>query len=181
MVTGLDLDDRLSPRALDHVLTALRFRDEDAAAVRQLAPEILGDADTRVRVQQQASALIDLAGDYLAPPLFQDADAAHPLGFGVPTIYAFLATYPEAITWRPGQPLDLVHASLADLGQQIHVHRLVRHEFGLHALGWVQSNWAGGLVWLDRLQFDVERLPIDVPGRSKGEAAWWIHIPRGGP
>lgn len=176
-----DLDSRLAPEVLDRLLPLLGFRDEDAESVRRLAPSVLSDETTRSMVASHAAAIVALEGDYLHPSIFPESSGAHPLGEGVPHIFAFLATYPEAVQWRPGQIASVVNASLADLGQQVYIHRLIRGGFGLHALGWVQTNWAGGLVRLGRLQFNVERMPLDLPEKAQDEPAWWIHIPQSGP
>lgn len=177
----IDLDARLAPEVLDGLLPRLGFRSVDADDAKRLAPVVLADQETRSLAAGHAAAIVALQGDYLRPALFPEGSGSHPLGAGVPHIFAFLSTYPEAVSWRPGQTTDLVDASLADLGQQVHIHRQVRGEFGLHALGWVQANWAGGLVRLDRLQFNVERMPLDLQEKAAGQPAWWIHIPQDGP
>src|SRR5699024_687956 len=46
---------------------------------------------------------------------------------------------------------------LADLGQQMRVHRRSSGRLGLHQLPWMALNWRGRLVHLGRLQFDLHR------------------------
>ena len=63
--------------------------------------------------------------------------------------------------------------TLADLGQQVWVHRLTFGTFGLHTQDWLTIAWSGALYWLGRLQFNLQP-----------EDDGWVlstHIPRTGP
>lgn len=177
----MDLARRLAFPKISDALARLRFRPEDAADVLTAREAVLASDADRAIVEGLASRIIALNGNYLAETLFTDDEVAHPLGFGVPLILAFLATTDEALAWRPGQPDELAWGSLADFGQQVHINRLVHGEFGLHTYEWVQGNWAGGLLWLGRLQFNVGPMWINVDGRQEGEPAWFVHIPQSGP
>lgn len=177
----LTIDDRLSEETLHGVLDRLDVRDPDRADILAARTAMLSDAADRARVERAVEAILGLDGDFFAPALFTDADADHPLGFGVPLVLAFLATYEEAVTWRGTQPRELVDASLADLAQQLRVSRAVHGRLCLHAHDWVQANWAGGLVRLGRLQFTIEKMWLEVPGCPEGTPAYFVHIPEGGP
>src|SRR5699024_1140078 len=56
---------------------------------------------------------------------------------------------------------------LADLGQQMRVHRRSSGRLGLHQLPWMALNWRGRLVALGRLQFDLHRAE-----RGTGQERW---------
>jgi hypothetical protein len=68
-------------------------------------------------------------------------------------------------------------ATLADFGQQVHVHRLTYGQFGLHTQWWVNLVWSGFLFRLGRLQFN---LALEQPD---GRPEWVLstHIPMSGP
>ncbi len=57
------------------------------------------------------------------------------------------------------------------------MHRATYGRFGLHAQGWLRLVWSGAFLWLGRLQFNLQRDPVDP---SYG----WVlstHIPPTGP
>ncbi len=63
--------------------------------------------------------------------------------------------------------------TLAELGQQVWIHRLTFGTFGLHTQDWLTIAWSGALYWLGRLQFNLQP-----------EDDGWVlstHIPRTGP
>ncbi|MFP5283104.1 MAG: acyltransferase domain-containing protein [Actinomycetes bacterium] len=59
-------------------------------------------------------------------------------------------------------PPAISAATLADLGQQVRVHRPTYTEFGPHTQDRPTLSWSGALYWLGRLQF--ERHPGDDDG-----------------
>ena len=77
-------------------------------------------------------------------------------------------------------PADVSAATLADLGQQVWVHRLVSGRFGLYSFAWETGwVWSGALYRLGRLQFALEEgTTLDGTGR---ELVISTHIPRAGP
>ncbi len=103
-----------------------------------------------------------------------DGDA-DPYGVGVLALWALVVTEPDLVGFHRahGVPAAVSAATLRELGQQVHVHRLTFGTFGLHTYGWLPVTWSGSLYWLGRLQFNLELL-------SEG----WVcstHIPRSGP
>ena len=98
---------------------------------------------------------------------------------GIAAVLAFLVAAPETAAFHAGRgvPPDISAATLADLGQQVHVHRLTDGAFGLHTPEWVALVWSGSLYALGRLQFNLAR---ERPG---ADPEWVLstHIPRTGP
>src|SRR5699024_8333003 len=90
-------------------------------------------------------------------------------------LLALGVTAPEVLAYgrRLGLPVHVVGSGIRDLGQQVHVHRLVFGEFGLHTQWWLTVAWSGTFWWLGRLQFNV----VAYDGRR------WLsaHIPQTGP
>ena len=100
---------------------------------------------------------------------------------GVLALLALLVTAPVVAAFHAsrGVPADVSAATLADLGQQTRVHRLVHGTFGLGTYAWETGYvWSGALYRLGRLQFDLEPQPtVDGSGHE------WVlstHIPRSG-
>ena len=95
-----------------------------------------------------------------------------------------LVTAPEVAAFHAtrGIPAEVSTATLADLGQQVWVHRLTYGQFGLHTQGWLTRAWCGALYWLGRLQFEL-RLLEEGSGRGQEGPEWVLstHIPRTGP
>jgi hypothetical protein len=93
-----------------------------------------------------------------------------------------LVTAPDVAAYhaRRGIPPEVSRATLADLGQQVWVHRQTYGEFGLHTHDWLCWAWSGGLYWLGRLQFGLQF----EEAAAVGAAPEWVlsvHIPRSGP
>jgi len=105
------------------------------------------------------------------------------VGTGVLPMLTLLLTAPEVAAFHAsrGIPPEVSTATLADLGQQVWVHRLTYHEFGLHTQGWLLTAWCGALYWLGRLQFE---LCLENWIADRGKTPEWVlstHIPRTGP
>ena len=103
-------------------------------------------------------------------------------GSGLLPMLTLLVTAPDVAAYhaRRGVPPEVSRATLADLGQQVWVHRQTYGEFGLHTQDWLCWAWSGGLYWLGRLQFGLQ---FD-EGVGKGAPGEWVlsvHIPRSGP
>ncbi|MGI3784872.1 MAG: acyltransferase domain-containing protein, partial [Janthinobacterium lividum] len=99
---------------------------------------------------------------------------------GVLALLALLVTAPAVAAFHAARnvPGDVSAATLADLGQQTRVHRLVNGRFGLGTYTWEAGYvWSGALYRLGRLQLSLERHPtVDGTGEE------WVlstHIPRG--
>nr|WP_269778811.1 acyltransferase domain-containing protein [Microlunatus antarcticus] len=161
-------------------LDALGFDPGDATEVRAAAAAALDRPDELTTITTAADRLVDRVG--VLPPsdsgpvwagLDLDADGVLPL-------LALLVTAPSVAAFHAarGVPADVSAATLADLGQQTRVHRLVHGSFGLATYGWEAGwVWSGALYRLGRLQFDLERQrTVDGTGEE------WVlstHIPRG--
>ncbi|MFV0427073.1 MAG: acyltransferase domain-containing protein [Beutenbergiaceae bacterium] len=168
-----DVKARLSAEHLPELLVQLGFADDDAIETVEAA--------TRTRRRPRDLAVVANSARLLADGVgrFRPHDAPDPWE-GLPqgredlALLALLASVPEvrAEHARRRIPDTLSWDSLADLGQQVHVHRLTHASFGLDTYGWMRTAWSAGLLWLGRLQF--------VP---KPTTAGWVldvHIPRTG-
>jgi GNAT-like C-terminal domain/N-acyltransferase N-terminal domain len=168
------LAQRLSPAELSRRVDPLGFRDDDAVELRLAATAILGDQDRLSRLGdlvprvQAGIGVLDLSGP--SPWASEGTDSD-----GVLEMLALLVSADEVVAYQLSRGITAEQAwhSLADLGQQVWVHRLTYGSFGLHTYGWLRTGWSGGLSWLGRLQFNLQRL-----------ADRWVlscHIPRTGP
>ncbi|APX34324.1 hypothetical protein BH708_18240 [Brachybacterium sp. P6-10-X1] len=101
-------------------------------------------------------------------------------GEGLVAILALAVSTSTVRAWHAARGLstELSWEVLADLGQQMRVHRRSSGRLGLHQLGWMALNWAGRLVHLGRLQFDLHRIE-----EGTGHERWVLgtHIPARGP
>lgn len=165
----------LTDAALPALLDRLAFRPEDAAALTQCLTA-LDDEDWR-QVEHLADLLAARVGrlDERPNPLAGER-IDHPAARELLALAALVATAPllhdELV--RRGLGSAAAWASASDLGQQVHIHRLVHGAFGFSATGWVAPNYSGGLVWLGRLQYTLDQ----------DEEFGWVlgcHIPESGP
>jgi len=166
----------------------------DAAAADE---EILAEVTTAANRLRAAAGLevpeVDLAADKDRHDALQQRLAP---GEGLIPILAFLVSTSTVRAWHAARGLDaaLSWQVLADLGQQMRVHRTGTDRLGLHQLHWVCGNWAGRLVHLGRLQFDLSRRRValleqgeDRTGAERtgdDEPVRWVigtHIPATGP
>ena len=161
-------------------LVRLGFRGPDVADAVALARAVL-DRPAELAVVEEATrrlvahvgTLPAHEGDDVWAGLALDADgglAALALLASAPALAAFHADR--------GVPDDVSAATLADLGQQVWVHRLVSGRFGLYSYAWETGwVWSGALFRLGRLQFSLEEgTRVDGTGR---ELVCSTHIPRG--
>ena len=176
-----DARDALSAPDLRRRVDALGFDREDADAVVAAAAAVLGRPDELAVVEKAAERLVHRIG--VLPPtngreiwsgLAVDDD-------GVLALLALLVTAPSVAAFHASRnvPPDVSAATLADLGQQTRVHRLMTGAFGLSTYAWEAGYvWSGALYRLGRLQFDLELRPtVDGTGQE------WVlstHIPRTG-
>ena len=165
----------LTGTALQGLLERLGFRPEDAADLLTCLDAL--DAADWTQVDHLHALLADRVGrlDERPNPL-EGQRTDHPVAPDLLALAALVATGPlvrdELV--RRGLPSRMAWASASDLGQQVHIHRVVHGRFGLGSTGWVAPNYAGGLVWLGRLQYTLE----------KDEEFGWVlgcHIPESGP
>lgn len=175
----------------------LGFTGQDLVDVRRWTDAVLAD-DTpsgeaaRQRVVDHVHALSALVGDFsLGAAIFGSMeeesygleDAGH--GYGTLAILALAAAVGpiRAFHVERGIPDQTSWETLADMGQQVRVHRETYGEFGLHTYSWLCTAWCGALYGLGRLQFNLYRyLPRD--GAAGGPEQRWVlstHIPGTGP
>ena len=181
VLAAVDVQRRLSDPHLPGRAADLGFRDRDIADLLSVIEAVLHNDDDLATVARLADAVRSTIG-YVGPEFERrrtDLLSSDHLGTGVLPMLALLITAPEAAAFHAsrGVPEDVSTATLADLGQQVHVHRLTYGEFGLHTHWWVNLVWSGYLFRVGRLQFN---LALEQP---EGEREWVLstHIPMGGP
>ncbi|MGP5414792.1 acyltransferase domain-containing protein [Brachybacterium paraconglomeratum] len=200
-------EDELDAAAVRAMLTApsrtallkkLGITGEDAADLLPLLDTAVVDEEVLAEVTATANRLRTAAG-LEVPAVDLEADKARhdelqqrlAPGEGLIPILALLVSTSTVRDWHAARGLDQAQSwhVLADLGQQMRVHRTGTDRLGLHQLNWVSGNWAGRLVHLGRLQFDlsrrrVGRLERGAERTSAEEPVRWVvgtHIPATGP
>ncbi len=169
----------LDDPALADRLTRLGLRPEDMTDALESAAALRGSPTARAEVDRLADAVRRTVGRFPGEPDREPFPAydgeADPHGVGVLALWALVTTAPDLVAFHSGRgiPDDVSAATLRELGQQLHVHRLTFGEFGLHTFGWLAHTWSGSLYWLGRLQFNLELL-------EEGRVCS-THIPRSGP
>ncbi|HEY5980627.1 MAG TPA: acyltransferase domain-containing protein [Microlunatus sp.] len=183
----LDVGERLSADDLPERLTLLGFREDDRADTLAAAAAVLRRPGDVSAVQAMADRLIPAVGvigdpwggSLPWPWRAEGADSA--FGAGVLELLALIACIDEVRAYHASRGIgaDDSWRALSDLGQQVFVHRLTYSTYGLHTHDWLRVAWSGALYWLGRLQFNLQRDPLE-----PGEAGTWVlstHIPRSGP
>lgn len=171
-MTVLDL---LQPDLVPGRLGNLGFRDADAEGFMS-AVASFDDADWDL-AEQDFGRLRENVGNVagrLNPVPGPVVD--HPAGTDAPLLAALVAVAPDVVAELRRRGLDEESAwrSASDLGQQVHIHRLVHGRFGFGARSWTPVNFSGSLLWLGRLQYTLEH----------DAALGWnlgCHIPESGP
>lgn len=190
----VDIRQRLAPTTLAPVVEELRFRPDDGRDLLAAAEKALSDAAASTSVQLLADRLVEaigrIAGGPDAPqgedgtwaPLSVPEAEDTTYGVGVLPLLALVATVPELLDYHRSRGIsaEVSADTLAEVAQQVWVHRLTFDEFGVHTYGWLQLLWSGALYWLGRLQFNLQ---WEAAGAQGAEGAWMIstHIPRSGP
>lgn len=181
-----DVRTRLTDPALPSRIRALGFRDLDVANVLAAAATVAARKDDLDAIAFMAEQLVSRIGNFqLIDSSMWSVPQAHSeaVGTGVLPMLTLLLTAPDVAAFHASRGIspEVSTATLADLGQQVWVHRLTYHEFGLHTQGWLLSAWCGALYWLGRLQFE---LCLENRIANGGETREWVistHIPRTGP
>ncbi|HMK12110.1 MAG TPA: acyltransferase domain-containing protein [Acidimicrobiales bacterium] len=181
----------------DHAADALGLLavpGEDVDAVLSVWPDPARDPEIWWLLERCHARFVAAMGDVDAfvecPPL--------PRALGLQGrcfwVFAFASMVPVTcdLHARRGVPDDISRATLADLGQQMVIHRRRHGTIGLDLQWWLVPHFLGTLYALGRLQFHLYRLrrgiagpafwpDSDEPGFRSGDAALGIHIPAIGP
>ena len=177
---------RLRDPGLAQRLQAWGFAAEDQAPALEAADAVADRGDALDAVAELGRRLLIRLGDF-APAtdgasVWADVQDRGSVPGGM-ALLTLLVTAPEVAAFHAarGVPPAVSTATLADLGQQVAVHRLTYGHFGLHTQGWLSLVWSGALYRVGRLQFNLRRETI--PGRNGGRPGWVLstHIPRTGP
>lgn len=153
-------------------LERLGFRPDDAAAVLdgldRLTAADLAEVERLEGLLRSNIGRVERRFNPVEGPSVE-----HRLGTDFPLLIALIRVAPgvQAELVRRGLDDETAWRSVADLGQQVHVYRLVHGRFGFGGRPWVPTNFSGSLVWLGRLQYTLE--PDDL--------ALGVHIPESGP
>lgn len=185
-VVAPDVRAQLGAPDLADRLVALGFRGPDVPDALALARSVLDRPDELAVVEEavrrlsaQVGTLPAHEGDDVWAGLDLRTDDERDEGGGLAAL-ALLASAPALAAFHAsrGVPEDVSAATLADLGQQVWVHRLVSGRFGLYSYAWETGwVWSGALYRLGRLQFSLEEgTRVDGGGR---ELVCSTHIPRG--
>ena len=203
-IATIDVRRRLSDPELPGGAAHLGFRDRDIADLLSVTEAVLHSVDDLATATRLADGVLNTIG-YVGPEFERalgargttpldprrahkntrarasiDLPSSDARGTGVLPMRALFVTAREAAAFHAsrGVPEDVSAATLADLGQQVHVHRLTFGEFGLHTQGWLNLVWSGFLYRLGRLQFNIA-----LELQPEGETEWVLstHIPMSGP
>ena len=146
----------------------LGFTDADRAATEQLEVDPAAVEDLAAQIRSRIGTLDD---DFKMP---DDPRVS---------IAAFLATLPDIRRYHRERGIsdEISWATLADLGQQLDVHRRTNGDYGLETHWWMTLHWTGTIYALGRLQFQLRQPANPVPGVEPGELVLDVHIPETGP
>jgi hypothetical protein len=180
LLATVDVRRRLADPDLASQAADLGFRDRDATDLLRVIEAVLRTDDDVATVARLADSVLNTIGYVAREFERRRTDLRSDVrGTGVLPMLALLVTAPEAAAFHASRGVsdDVSTATLADLGQQVHVHRLTFGEFGLHTQWWVNLVWSGYLYRLGRLQFN---LALERP-ESDREWVLSTHIPMSGP
>jgi len=176
------------------VLVRLAVPDEDVDAVLAVWPDPERDPALWWLLERSHARFAAAMGDGDAfvdcPPL--------PRALGLQGrcywifVFAAMVDATRAYHARRGVPDDISWATLADLGQQMVVHKRRQGTTGLDLQWWLVPHFLGTLYAIGRLQFHLYHLRCgiagpafwpdsDEPGFRAGDATLGIHIPATGP
>ncbi|HJG51299.1 MAG TPA: acyltransferase domain-containing protein [Brachybacterium faecium] len=186
-LTAAEVAAQLTAPSAAALLENLGITGEDHAELSALIPRAVEDREILEAITRTANLLLSAAG-LEAPTGELDAlQKEHNTlqqrlapGEGLIAILALAAGTSTVQAWHHERGLSSAQSweVLADLGQQMRVHRRSSGRLGLHQVGWMELNWRGRLVSLGRLQFDLHRVERGTP-----QERWMIgtHIPATGP
>jgi hypothetical protein len=168
-LTTADVRVMLTAPSRAALLEQLGITGADAEELLPLLDAAAADGEVLAEVTATANRLRAAAGlEVPAVDLVADKQRHDALqqrlapGEGLIPVLAFLVSTSTVRSWHAARGLSesLSWHVLADLGQQMRVHRVGTSRLGLHQLHWVSGNWAGRLVHLGRLQFDLSRSSV---------------------
>ncbi len=174
--------DRLRAPDLPSRVRDLGFRAEDVPGVLAAAATVTERPEDEAALVVLVERLVRRIGDFDPDPADSvwSGPQVHSAAVddGVLPMLALLVSAPEVGAFHLSRGVDpaVSAATLADLGQQVFVHRLAFGRFGLHTHGWLALIWSGALYRLGRLQFNLQR--------DHDRTEQWVlstHIPRSGP
>lgn len=169
----------LADPGLGPLLERLGLRPDDLPEALAAAARVRQDPSGLDQVDAMAAALRRLVGRFPGEHDMDPFPGYDPHtdqdGPGVLALWALVVTTPDLQAFHRERrvPADVSDATLRELGQQVHVHRMAFGGFGLHTYGWLAHTWSGSLYWLGRLQFNLELL-------DEGRVCS-THIPGSGP
>ena len=176
---------RLRDPRLPERLQAWGFTADDRASALEAADAVADRGEALDAVAELGRRLLTRLGDFTPATDGQSVWAGvqdRESSRGGLALLTLLVTAPEVAAFHAarGVPPAVSTATLADLGQQVAVHRLTYGHFGLHTQGWLALVWSGALYRVGRLQFNLQREAI--PGRNGDRPDWVLstHIPRSG-
>lgn len=174
-VTAEQVRTALAAGNLDLLLTRLRLRPEDHAALIQHVAT-LNDQDL-ADVAGAATAVGTQLGRwaYAEDPVFGAWPDTDGRPRGLIPLLGLLVAIPGVREYHAARGIseETTFAALADLGQQLWVFRQTFGEFGLDNSEWLTTAWSGAFFWLGRLQANL--MPY-----GDGHVLS-IHIPQTGP
>lgn len=174
--------------SLPPLLELLGITGEDREELLALMPRVLADEEIIEAITGAANALRHEAGLVASvAPLAERREHLNALqeriqpGQGLIAILAHVVGTDVVRAWHAARGMSPAQswAALADLGQQMRVHRLTYGSLGLHTVFWTALAWAGRLFSIGRLQYDLSRTD-----GSEGDPPRWVigtHIPATGP
>jgi hypothetical protein len=180
-----DVADRLGDAAAGAALERLGITGRDQEELAALIPRALEVPALLRAVTRSANLLRSSAGLDASPAPLTDLAEHHDAlqqqiapGEGLVAILAHVVSTDTVRAWHAARGLTEEQSwqVLADLGQQMRVHRASSGDrLGLHQVAWTAMNWSGLLVHLGRLQFDLHHSAAD------GRRIIGVHIPATGP
>lgn len=156
----MDLVERLALATLPSLLGRLGVDDQDRGPVTGMVGHVLTDVSLVAEVERLVGLVRPFIGQWREVwerPGFIAADERSGLMSGGLPLCALLATAVDVHEYHlaRGISAEVSWASLADLGQQVTKHRLVRGATGLTQTNWLRNVWAGDFIRWGRLQFEL--------------------------
>ncbi|MGC4191620.1 MAG: acyltransferase domain-containing protein [Thermomicrobiales bacterium] len=173
--------------AFDDALAWLAAPDDDRITMNTLLPTIAGSADLEWLRARSVASLLTVMDVVAAPHGFPAWPASlGELGrFFYAFVYASILPETRALFAKRGIPEDIQHATMADIGRNMYVHRKRHGTHGLASPDWLMLHARGMIFQLGRLQFERAGLGTRTSNTiqesgfpwSKGDPTLSIHIP----